>query len=90
MGKASQAINGKYILLHTVLYYLSMADSDKVVWLYTQKHLRKKIIQQYHDNNGPHGNRQDPGSNQNKIQLAKYVHNLYQYITSCVTCQTRK
>ena len=32
-GKASEAINNKYILLDNVLYYLSRADSDPVIWL---------------------------------------------------------
>ena len=43
-GKASQAINSKYILLDNVLYYLSKADSDPVIQLYILGHLWKEII----------------------------------------------
>ena len=40
----SQASNSKYILLDTVLYYLSKADSDPVIQLYIPEHLRKRSL----------------------------------------------
>ena len=59
VGKASKSINSKYILLDNVLYYLSKADSDPVIWLYIPQHLQKEVIEHYHDNNG-HVGRQEP------------------------------
>ena len=35
-SKVSQAINGMYILLDSVLYYLSKADSDPVIVLHSR------------------------------------------------------
>ena len=43
------------ILLDNVLYYLSKADSDPVIWFYIPKQLRKEVIEQCHDNNGHMG-----------------------------------
>ena len=52
MGKASQAINSKYILLDIVPYYLSKAGSDPVIQLYIPEHLGKEVNEQYNDNIG--------------------------------------
>ena len=54
-GKASHTINSKYIVFDNVLYYLSKADSGPVIWLYSPKHLRKEVIEQYHNSNGHMG-----------------------------------
>ena len=56
----SQAINNKCILLDNVLYCLSKAVSDAVIWLSIPVHLRKGVIEQYHDNNGYMGINKDP------------------------------
>ena len=71
--KLKEAIKSKYILLGNVLYYFSKADSDPVFQLYIHEHLKKEVIEQYHDNNGHNGNREDQQCNQNKVLLAKYV-----------------
>ena len=37
--------------MDNVLYYLPKADSDPVIWLFIPEHLRKEVIEQYHDSN---------------------------------------
>ena len=86
-GKASQAINSKYILLDNVLYYLSKT-TNPVIWLYIPEHLWKEVTEQYHDNNGHMGiDKTHDGIKKILLDINMYI-NLYQYITSCVTCQT--
>ena len=53
--KASQATTSKYIILNNILYYLSKCDSDPVIRLYIPSHLKKLVIEQYHDQNGHMG-----------------------------------
>ena len=88
-GKASKAFKSKCILLNTVLYYLSKADSDPVIWLYIPKHQRKEAIEQHHDNNGHMGIDMTHDAIKIKYYWSNMYKNLYQYITSCITCQTR-
>ena len=88
-GKASQAINSKYILLDNVLYYLSKADSDPVIWLYIPKHLCNEVIEQYHSSNSHMGIDKTHDAIKTIYYWPNMYKNLYQYITSCVTCQTR-
>ena len=71
-GKASQAFNFKSILLDNGLYYLSKADSYPVIWPNIPQHLRKKVIEQYHDNNS-HMEIDKTHYVIKKVLLAKYV-----------------
>ena len=84
-----QAINNKYILLDNILYYLSKADLDPVIQLNIPEHLRKEVIGQYHDNNGKLGIDKTNDAIKTKHYWPNMYEDLYQYITSCVTCQTR-
>ena len=88
-GKASQAFNSKYIVLDNMLYYLSKAASDPVIWLCIPDHLRKEVIEQYHDRNAYMGIDKTHDAIKTKYCWSIMYKNLYQYITSCVTCQTR-
>ena len=88
-GKASQAIKRKYILLDNVFYYLSKTDSDPVIWLYIPEHLWKEVIEQYYDNNGHMGINKTQDTIKIKYYWPNMYKNIYQYVTSCVTCQTR-
>ena len=87
--KASHAINSKYILLDNVHCYLSKADSEPVIQLYIPEHVRKQLIQQYHYNNGHMGIDKTHNAIRTKYCWLDKYKNLYQYITSCATCQTR-
>ena len=88
-GKASQAIKSKYMLLYNVLYYLSKADSGPVIWLHFPEHLKKEIVEQYHDNNGHMGIDKTHGAIKTKYYWPNMYKDLCQYVTSCVNCQTR-
>ena len=48
-------MNSKSILLYSVHYYLSKADSDPVIWLYIPEHIQQEVTEQYYDNNGHMG-----------------------------------
>ena len=88
-GKASQAINSTYNLLDNVLYYLSKADSDPVIQLYIPELLRKEVIEQYHNNNDHMGIDKTHDAIKTQYYWPNMYKNLYQYVTSCVTYQTR-
>ena len=72
-----------------MLYYLPKADSDPVILLCIPEHLRKGVIEQYHDNNGHMGIDKTHDTIKNKYCWPNVYKNLYQYVTSCVTSQTR-
>ena len=76
--KAPQTINSKYILLGNVLYYLSMADSDPVIWLYIPEDLWEEVIEQYHDNNGHMGIDKTHDTIKTKYLWSNMYKNLYQ------------
>ena len=81
-GKASQAINSKYILLDNVLYYLSKADSDTVIFCFIPESLRKEVNEQYHNNNGHMGIDRTCEAMKTKYYWPNMYKSLYQYITS--------
>ena len=87
--KASQATSSKYIILDNILYYLSKCDSDPVIGLYIPSHLKKLVIEQYHDQNGHMGIEKTYNAIKGKYYWLEMYKELYQYINSCVTCQQR-
>ena len=87
--KASQATTSKYIILDNILYYLSKCDSDPAIRLYIPSHLKKLVIEQYHDQNGHMGIEKTYNAIKGKYYWPKMYKELYQYINSCVTCQKR-
>ena len=42
----------KFMLKDDVVYYISHAEDDPVLRLYVPKHLKDRVIKQYHDDNG--------------------------------------
>ena len=56
---------------------------------YIPEHLRKEVIEKYHDNNGHMGIDKTHDAIKTKYYWPNMYKNLYQYVTSCVTCQTR-
>ena len=87
--KASQATTSKYIILDNILYYLSKCDSDPVIRLYIPSHLKKLVIEQYHDQNGHMGIEKTYNAIKGKYYWPKVYKESYQYINLCVTCQQR-
>ena len=72
-----------------MLYYLSNDDSDPVIWINIPEHLQKEVIKQYHHNNGHMGIGKTHDAIKTKYQWPNMYKNLYQYVASCVTFQTR-
>ena len=72
-----------------ILYYLSKCDSDPVIRLYIPSHLKKLVIEHYHDQNGYMGIGKTYNAIKGKYYWPKTCKELYQYINSCVTCQQR-
>ena len=75
--------------MDNVLYYSSQADSDPVIWLYIPEHVQKEVIEQCHDNNGHMAIEKTHDEKRTKYYWPNMYKNLYQYLASCVTCQTR-
>ena len=88
-GQASQAINSKYMMLDNVLYYLSKADTDPVIRLYIPEQLKQSVILEYHDHNGYMGIDKTYDAIKGKYYWPCMYKELYKYVNSCVTCQTR-
>ena len=65
------------------------AESDPVIQLNIPEHLRQEIIEQYYDNNGHMGIDKTHDAIKTKYYWPDMYKNLYQCITSWVTCQTR-
>ena len=65
-----------------------MVHSDPVIQLYIPEHPRKEVIEQYHDNNGHTGMDKTHDAIKTKHYCPDVYKNLYQSITSCVSCQT--
>ena len=87
--KTSPSVLNKYIILDQVLYYLSNVDSDPVIRLYIPEHLRDQVIKQYHDMNGHMGIDKTHDAIKGKYFWPNMYKELYQYVHSCIICQTR-
>ena len=88
-GQASQATNSKYMILDKVLYYLSKADTDPVIRLYIPEQLKQSVILEYHDYNGHMGIDKTFDAIRGKYYWPCMYKELYKYVNSCVTCQSR-
>ena len=75
--------------MDNVLHYLSKSESHPVIWFYNPEPLRKKVTEQYHDNNGHMGIDKTHDAIKTKYYWLIMYTDLYQYITYCVTCHTR-
>ena len=79
----------QFMVIDDVLYFISKPDLDPEIRLFVPKHLRSEIIEQYHDKNGHQGIDKSFDSVRKKYYWANLYKELYTYVTSCVTCQTR-
>ena len=85
--KMSSSVASKYIILDNILCYLSKSDSDPIFRLYIPSHLKKLVIEQYHDKNGHMGIEKTYNSIKDKYYWPNMYKELYQHVNSCVICQ---
>ena len=69
--------------MDNILYYLSKCHSGQVIRLYIPSHLKKLVIEQYHDQNGHIGIEKTYNAIKGKCYWPKMYKELYQYINSC-------
>ena len=88
----SPAIKRRYIIENDVVDYLSHPDDNPTLRLYVPHHLHEAVVKQYHDDNGHMGVQKTfKGISQSitgQISFRNFQE-LYNYVSSCVTCQTR-
>ena len=88
-GEPSKEVQQRYLVIDEVLYYLTDPDGDTVLRLYVPKHLREVVIKQYHDDNGHIGVQKTFDCIRQKYFWPNLFKEIYQYVSSCTTCQTR-
>ena len=88
-GKSNKGKEKNYIVTDEVLYYISNLNDEPTLRLYVPEHLRDRVVKQYHDDNGHMGIDKTFDANRQKYFWPNLYKNLYEYISSCVTCQTR-
>ena len=88
-GKSAKGTEKNYIVIDEVLYYISNPNDEPTLRLYVPEHLRDSVVKQYHDDNGHMGIDKTLDAIRQKYFWPNLYKNLYEYISSCVTCQTR-
>ena len=88
-GEPSKEVQRRYLVIDEVLYYLTDPDDDTVLRLYVPKHLRAVVIRQHHDDNGHMGVQKTFDCIRQKYFWPNLFKEIYQYVSSCTTCQTR-
>lgn len=88
-GKSTKGTEKNYIVIDQVLYYISNPNDEPTLRLYIPEHLRDRVVKQYHDDNGHMGIDKTFDAIRQKYFWPNLYKNLYEYISSCVTCQTR-
>ena len=88
-GAPSPAIKRRYIIENDVVYYLSHPDDNPTLRLYVPHHLHEAVVKQYHDDNGHMGVQKTFTGISQKYYWPNLFQELYNYVSSCVTCQTR-
>ena len=88
-GQPTKDISRKYLVVDNILYFLSEPDGDVKLRLFVPRHLRAILIKQYHDDNGHMGVQKCYDTLRLKYFWPNQFKELYKYVTTCVTCQTR-
>ncbi len=88
-GEPSKDVQRRHIVIDNVLYYMTDPDNDPVIRLYVPRHLRALVIEQYHNQNGHMGVQKTFDSIRQKYFWPNLFKELYLYVSSCTTCQTR-
>ena len=88
-GEPSKAIKRRYLVDNDILYYLSDPDDNPTLRLFVPKHLRQMVVSQYHDDNGHMGVQKTYDAIRQKYFWPNLFQELYEYVSKCVSCQTR-
>ena len=72
-----------------MLYYVTNVNDNPTLRTYIPAHLKKAVIEQYHDNNGHMGIDKTFDALRLKYYWPNMYKELYDYVNNCVTCQTR-
>ncbi|CAC5403541.1 unnamed protein product [Mytilus coruscus] len=87
--KVPEAVQNKYIIIDDILYYISNVDNDPIIRLYIPSHIKQAVVEQYHDKNGHMGIDKTFDSIRQKYFWPNMFKELYNYVTTCVPCQSR-
>ncbi|CAC5412398.1 unnamed protein product [Mytilus coruscus] len=87
--KVPEAVQNKYIIIDDILYYISNIDNDPIIRLYIPSHIKQAVVEQYHDGNGHMGMDKTLDSIRQKYFWPNMFKELYNYVTTCVPCQSR-
>ena len=79
----------RHIIKDDILYYLSNPDDDPTMRLYVPSHLRQDVLFQYHDDMGHIGIGKLYSNIKTKYYWPKLYKDIHDYVSTCVTCQTR-
>ena len=85
----SKSLAKKHIMIDNILYYISYPDSDPILRLYIPEHLQKTIIQEHHTSLGHLGINKTYDAIRSKYFWINLYKDVTNFVTSCVTCQTR-
>ena len=88
-GDVTSSDYSRHVVLDDILYYITNVNNNPTLQTYIPYHIRDAVIKQYHDDNGHMG----IDKTFDALRLMYYWPNmykeLYDYISNCVTCQTR-
>ncbi|CAC5408706.1 unnamed protein product [Mytilus coruscus] len=87
--KVPEAVQNKYIIIDDILSYISNVDNDPIIRLYIPSHIKQAVVEQYHDKNGHMGIDKTFDSIRQKYFWPNMFKELYNYVTTCVPCQSR-
>ena len=87
--RVPKAVQKRHIIMENILYYISNVDSEPALRLYIPEHLKGAVIRQYHDWNGHMGIDKTFEAIKQEYYWPNLYKELYEYISRCVTCQTR-
>ena len=68
---------------------MSHPDDNLTLRLYVTNHLHKAVVKQYHDDNGHMGVQKTLIGISQKYYWPNLFQELYNYVSSCLTCQTK-
>ena len=88
-GDISSADYSRHVVLDDILYYVTNVNDNPTLRTYIPYHIKNALIKQYHDDNGHMGVDKAFDNLRLKYYWPNMYKELYDYVTNCVTCQTR-
>ena len=88
-GQPSKTTQRRYIVIDDILYYITDPDNEHILRLYVLEHLRERVVKQYHNDNGHMGIDKTFDAIRQKYNWPNLYKLLYEYMSSCITCQER-